>query len=152
MNAYVYALKDVQQDIYSGNFLELVDKIANSAVPGVLKSANSSFDFEETKKRLDAFEKDTGVAMQPDGALYSLGVVSRSGGCVSFMTAQYVTVNVGGKPRREKCLTVEGYLLLNSKLVLTETTLMGPTVFSNDIRPLKHAAEYFQIALQELNP
>jgi hypothetical protein len=117
----------------------------------VLESANSSFDFEETQKRLADFQKDTGIAMQPDGALYSLGMVSRSGGCVSFMTAQYVTVIEGGKPVREKCLTVQGYLLLNNKVVLVLTTLNGPAILSSDILPLKHAAEKFQIALQVLN-
>jgi hypothetical protein len=151
MHAYVFAFKDVPQDIYSGDFIEFVEKVADTAAHGMLESENSSFDFEETKNRLDAFQKDTGITMQPDGAFYSLGMVSRSGGCVSFMTAQYVTVTEEGKSHREKCLTVEGYLLLNNKLVLTLTTLIGPTVFSNDILPLKHAAEHFQIALQQMN-
>ena len=152
MHADVFELKEVQQDIYSGDFIDLVGKIADTAVHGVLESANSSFDFEETQKRLADFQKDTGIAMQPDGALYSLGMVSRSGGCVSFMTAQYVTVVVAGKPQREKCLTVQGYLLLNNKLVLVLTSLQGPTLLRSDILPLKHAAEKFQIALQVLNP
>jgi hypothetical protein len=151
MQIGVFALKDVPQDIYSGDFIDLVEKVSETAAHGMLESPNSSFDFEETKNRLDAFQKDTGIALQPDGALYSLGMVSRSGGCVSFMHAQYLTVVEDGKSQRDKCVTVEGYLLLNSKLVCVLTSLMGPTVFSSDILPLKHAAEKFQIALQELN-
>ena len=152
MEARVYSLKDVHEDIYSGDFIDFVGHVAHDAIHSVLLSANSSFDYEETQKRLDAFQKDTGIAMQPDGALYSLGMVSRSGGCVSFMTAQYVTVIEDGKPVREKCLTVEGYLLLNNKVVLVLTMLQGPTLLRSDILPLKHAAEKFQIALQVLNP
>jgi hypothetical protein len=151
MDACVYSLKDVHEDIYSGDFIDFVSRTSNVAVHGVLRSANSSFDFEEMQKRLDAFQKDTGIAMQPDGALYSLGMVSRSGGCVSFMTARYVTVVQDGKPVREKCLTVEGYLLLNNKVVVVLTTLQGPAILNSDILPLKHAAEKFQIALQILN-
>ena len=148
----VFAFKDVQQDIYSGDFLNFVGKVANTAVHGVLESENSYFDFEETQKRLDQFQKDTGIALQPDGALYSLGMVSRSGGCVSFMTAEYLTVTRAGKMAREKCVTVEGYLLLNNKLVLVLTSLSGPNIFSSDLLPLMHAAEKYQIALQILNP
>jgi len=151
MDACVYSLKDVHEDVYSGDFIDFVGRVSNDAVHGVLRSATSSFDFEETQKRLDAFQKDTGIAMQPDGALYSLGMVSRSGGCVSFMTAHYVTVVQDGKSTREKCLTVEGYLLLNNKVVVVLTTLQGPTLLNSDILPLKHAAEKFQIALQEIN-
>jgi len=151
MEARVYSLKDVHEDIYSGDFIDFVGKAAHEAAHSVLQSANSYFDYEETQKRLDAFQKDTGIAMQPDGALYSLGMVSRSGGCVSFMTACYITVVRDGKPVREKCLTVEGYLLLNGKMVLAVTMLQGPTLLSSDILPLKHAAEKFQIALQEIN-
>jgi hypothetical protein len=150
-HAYVFAFKDHPEDIYSGDFIEFVEKVSDKAAHGMLQSENSSFDFEETKNRLDSFQKDSGIAMQPDGAFYSLGMVSRSGGCVSFMTAQYITVSEGGKSHREKCLSVQAYLLLNKKLVLTLTTIMGPTVFSDEILPLKHAAEKFQIALQQLN-
>ena len=151
MEACVYALKDHPEDIYSGDFIDFVDRVAHDAIHSVLQAANSSFDYEEMQKRLDAFQKDTGVAMQPDGALYSLGMVSRSGGCVSFMMAHYVTVVRDGKPVREKCLTVQGYLLLNKKVVLVLTSLQGPTILDTDILPLKHAAEKFQIALQVLN-
>jgi hypothetical protein len=151
MEARVFSMKDAQQDIYSGDFIDFVGRVSNDALHGVLRSANSFFDFEETQKRLDAFQKDTGIAMQPDGALYSLGMVSRSGGCVSFMTAEYVTVVEDGKPVREKCMAVEGYLLLNKKAVLVLTLLQGPNILSSDILPLKHAAEKFQIALQEIN-
>jgi hypothetical protein len=151
MHAFVYALKDVQQDIYSGDFIEFVGKVADTAVHSVLESENSYFDFEESQKRLDQFEKDTGITMQADGALYSLGMVSRSGGCVSFMTAQYVTVTTGGKPQREKCITVEGYLLLSNKIVVVLTTLTGPAILHGDLLTLKHAAEKYQIALQQVN-
>lgn len=151
MSACVYSLNDAPQDIYSGDFIDFVGQVANDAVHGVLESANSCFDFEETQKRLAAFQKDTGVAVQPDGALYSLGMVSRSGGCVSFMTAHYFTTTVAGKTERDKCITVQAYLLLNKKVVLVLTSLDGPTILSGDILPLKHAAEKFQIALQILN-
>jgi hypothetical protein len=151
MYSGIYSLKDTTQDIYSGDFIDFVGRVSDDAVHGVLQSANSSFDFEEMQKRLADFQKDTGVAMQPDGALYSLGMVSRSGGCVSFMTAHYVTVTEAGKPERDKCLTVQGYLLLNNKVMLVLTSLMGPAIFNTDILPLKHAAEKFQIALQENN-
>jgi len=150
--ARVFSLKDVQQDIYSGDFIDFVGRVSNEAVHSLLRSPNSSFDFEETQKRLEAFKQDTGVAMQPDGALYSLGMVSRSGGCVSFMTAHYVTVTEDGKSVREKCVEVEGYLLLNNKAVLVATLIQGPNILSSDLLPLKHAAEKFQIALQVLNP
>jgi hypothetical protein len=151
MESCIYYFKDHPEDIYSGDFIDFVGTVASDAAHSVLRSANSYFDFEEMQKRLDAFQKDTGIAMQPDGALYSLGMVSRSGGCVSFMTAHYVTVVEDGKPVREKCLTVEGYLLLNNKVVIVLTSLQGPTILNTDILPLKHAAEKFQIALQVLN-
>ncbi len=139
MDACVYSFKDVHEDIYSGDFIDFVGRVSNGAVHTILRAANSSFDFEEMQKRLDSFQKDTGIAMQPDGALYSLGMVSRSGACVSFMTAHYVTVTRDGKTVREKCLTVEGYLLLNNKVVLVLTSLQGPTILKSDILPLKHA-------------
>jgi hypothetical protein len=152
MEARVFSLKNEQANIYSGDFIDFVDRVSNHAMHSLLRAPNSSFDYEETQKRLAAFQSDTGIAMQPDGALYSLGMVSRSGGCVSYMHAHYVTVVHDGNPVREKCLTVQGYLLLNNKVVLVLTMLQGPNILDSDILPLKHAAEKFQIALQVLNP
>jgi hypothetical protein len=151
MTTHIYALKDAPMDIDSGFFIDFVAKVANDATHSVLVSQYSGFDYDDAQKRLDQFAKDTGVGIKQDGDVYSLGMVSRSDACVSYMEAQYLTVTEKGKTERVQCVSVVGYLRLNQKAVVVITSMTKPTILQDDLRTLKHAAERYQLDLQILN-
>jgi hypothetical protein len=151
MTSHTLAMKDALMDIDSGNFIDFVQRVAVKASHGVLLSQDSGFDFVETQKRLDQFQKDTGVGVQEEGDVYSLGMVSRSYACVAFMEAEYVTMTFEGKPQREKCVSVVAYVRLKKKVLIAVTSLTKALVLQDDIRTLKHTAEKYQIELQMLN-
>jgi len=151
MTSRTFAMKDALMDIGSGNFIDFVQQQAVEATHGILLSQYSGFDFVETQKRLDDFQKDTGVGIQEDGDVYSLGIVSRSDACVAYMTAEYVNVTEKGKTQREKCVSVVAYVRLKQKVLLAITSLIKPVILHDDIRTLKHATEKYQLDLQFLN-
>ena len=66
MSVHVFALKDTPQDIDSGIFIDFVENVVRKAMHGVLESKDSPFDYDETQKRLDKFQKDTGIGFQAD--------------------------------------------------------------------------------------
>lgn len=151
MSIHVFALKDTPQDIDSGIFIDFVEDVVRKAMHGVLESKDSSFDYDETQKRLDKFQKDTGVTLQADSDYYSLGMVSRSVACVSYMTAQYVNATYQGKTERLKCVSVVAYIRLRKKVVIAVTSLNKNTILQDELRTLKHTAEHYQCDLQLLN-
>jgi hypothetical protein len=59
-----FALKDVLRDIDSGDFIDFVQAEARQASHGVLMPQDSPFDYVESQKRLDQFQKDTGVGVE----------------------------------------------------------------------------------------
>jgi hypothetical protein len=138
-------------NIDSGTFIDFVQRQALEVTHGVLLSQDSGFDFVETQKRLDDFQKDTGIGMQDASDVYSLGMVSRSDACIAFMTAQYVNVTEKGKTQREKCISIYAYVRLKQKVVVIQTQMIKPLILHDDIRTLKHAAEKYQLDLQFLN-
>ena len=151
MTSHTFALKEALMDIDSGNFIDFVQRVAIKVSHGVLLSQNSPFDYVETEKRLDEFQKDTGVVIQQDSDIYSLGMVSRSDACVAFMSAEYVNMTFEGKTQRERCISVVAYVHLNKKVVIAVTSLTKPAILHEDMRTLKHTAEKYQIELQTLN-
>jgi len=106
MNSHTFAMKDALMDIYSGDFIDFVERVAIKASHGDLSPQYSGFDYVEAQKRLDQFQKDTGIGIQEDSDVYSLGMVSRSDACVAYMEAQYVNLTFQGKTQREKCVSV----------------------------------------------
>ena len=151
MSVHVFALKDTPQDIDSGIFIEFVEDVARKAMHGVIESKDSPFDYDEVQKRLDKFQKDTGVTLQADSDYYSLGMVSRSVACVSHMTAQYVNMTYQEKTERVKCVSVVAYIRLRKKLVIVVTSLNKNTILQDELRLLKHTAEHYQCDLQLLD-
>lgn len=151
MSVHVFALKDTPQDIDSGIFIEFVEDVARKAMHGVIESKDSPFDYDETQKRLDKFQTDTGIGLQADSDVYSLGMVSRSVACVSHMTAQYVNVTYKGKSERLKFVSVVAYIRLRKKIVIVVTCLNKNTILQDELRLLKHTAEHYQCDLQLLN-
>ena len=151
LNSQTYSMTDATMDVDSGNFIDFVAEVANHAAHGVLVSQYSGFDYDDAQKRLDQFAKDTGVGVKQDGDVYSLGMVSRSVACVSYMEAQYLNVTFQGKAQRVQCVSVVGYVRLNKKVVVVVTSLTKPTILQDDLRTLKHAAEKYQVDLQFLN-
>jgi len=151
MTSRVFVIKEVQMNIDSGSFIDFVQQQAFQVSHGILISQDSCFDFVETQKRLDDFQKDTGVKMEDTGDIYSLGVVSRSYACIAFMTANYMNSTENGKTQRLKCISVYSYVRLKEKVVVILTSLIKPLILHEDIRTLKHAAEKYQLDLQFLN-
>ena len=147
----IFALKDHPEDIGDGNFIDIVQLVAIHASHGVLLSQDSSFDYVETQKRLDDFQKDTGVQVQGDGDVYSLGIISRSDDCVAYLAAQYVTAQVNGKDQRLKCLNVIAFLHLKQKVLIAVTSLTKATILHDDILTVKHTAEKYQNEVREIN-
>jgi hypothetical protein len=146
-----FAMKDALMDIDSDNFIDFVERTAIKASHGVLYSQASGFDYVEMEKRLDQFQKDTGIGIKEDGDVYSLGMVSRSDACVAYMEAEYITVTFAGKTQRDECVSVVAYVHLRKKVLIAVTSLTKPTIFHDNMRALKHTAEKYQIALQILN-
>ena len=151
MNSRTFAMKDALMDIYSGDFIDFVDRVAIKASHSDLSSQYSGFDYVEAQKRLDQFQKDTGIGIQEASDVYSLGMVSRSDACVAYMEAQYVNLTFQGKTERVKCISVVAYVRLNKKVLIAVTSLNKPLILQDDIRTLKHTAENYQLALQFLN-
>jgi len=151
MITQTFSIKDAVMDIDSADFIDFVQRMANTASHGILVSKDSVFDYEETKKRLAQFQKDTGLGVQENEDVYSLGMVSRSDACVAYMEAGYVNVSTEGKTEREKCVSVVGYLLLKKKVVIAVTSLTKNSILPEDILALKQTAEKYQIKLQILN-
>ncbi len=146
-----FSVKEATMDIDYGNFINLVQRLAFVTSHGVLVSQDSPVDFIETEKRLDQFQKDTGIAVKEDSDVYSLGMISRSDGCVAYMTAQYLKATAGGKTEREKCVNVVAYLLLKKKLVIAVISLTKNMILRGDLQPLIQEAEKYQLSLQNLN-
>ena len=151
LKSRIFALKDTLQDIDDSNFVDFVQREALQASHGVLLSQDSSFDYVETQKQLDAFQKDSGIHEQNDSSLYSLGIISHSDDCVAYLEAQYIIANFDGKDQRLECLDVVAYLHLKNKVVVAVTSLIKNTVFHEDILTLKHAAEKYQNEVREIN-
>ena len=151
MTSHTLAMKDALMDVYSGDFIDFVDRVAIKASHGDLSSQESAFDYVEAQIRLDKFQKDSGIAVREDSDVYSLGMVSRSAECVSYMEAEYVTMTFEGKSQREKCVSVVGYVRLKQKVLIAVTSLTKALILQDDLRTLKHAAEKYQVELQILN-
>jgi hypothetical protein len=151
MTSATLAMKSALMDIDSGDFVDFVDRVAVEASHGDLRSKDSAFDYVESQSRLDKFQQDTGIGVQDDSDVYSLGMVSRSYGCVSYMEAQYVNATFQGKTERLKCVSVVAYLRLQKKVVITVTSLTKLLILHDDLRKLKEAAEKYQMDLQILN-
>jgi len=151
MSSHVYALKDAPMDIDSGIFIDFVEDAARKAMHGVLESKEDPFDYEAVQQRLDKFKEATGVNIQIDSDVYSLGMVSRSVACVSYMDAQYVNMTYKGKTERVKCVSVVAYIRLQKKVVVVVTCLNKNTILQDELRLLKHTAEHYQCDLQLLN-
>jgi hypothetical protein len=145
------SIKEAQMDVNYGNFIELVQRVAFQASHPVLWSQDSPIDYVETEKRLDQFQKDTGVDMKDDSNLFSLGMVSRSDGCVAFLTAQYLKTTYQGKAERPQCVSVVAYILVNKKVLVAITSLTREGIGHKDIRALMQEAEKYQFQLQLLN-
>jgi hypothetical protein len=151
MSSHVYALKDAPMDIDSGIFIDFVEDTARKAMHGVFESKDVAFDYDAMQQRLDKFKEATGVNLQIDSDVYSLGMVSRSVACVSYMNAQYVNETYKGKTVRVKCVSVVAYIRLQKKVVVVATCLNKNTILQDELRTLKHAAEHYQCDLQLLN-
>lgn len=151
MTIHVYAMKDLDTDIDAGTFIDAVEQIARKATHGVIEPKDGFFDYDETQKKLDAFKEETGVELKADSDVYSLGMVSRSVACVSYMDAQYMNVTYKGKTERLKCVSVEAYIRLKKKILIVVTSLNKNTILQGELRLLKHTAEHYQLDLQILN-
>jgi hypothetical protein len=151
ITSQTFAMTDALMDIDSGDFIDFVDRVSIKASHGDISSEMSGFDYVEVQKQLDQFQKDSGVGIRDDGDLYSLGMVSRSDACVSYMEAQYQTLTYQGQKERDKIVSVVGYLRLNKKVLIAVTSIRKPYISQADLRTLKHAAEKYQLALQFLN-
>ncbi len=145
------ALTDATMDIDSGQFIDFVEDAARRSSHGVLESQDTPIDYVETQKRFDAFQKDTGVAVKEAGNLYSLGLMSRSDACVTYMTARDFNLTYKGKTERNECMSIIAYLRLRKKVVIAVTSMTKPLFFHDDLKTLKDAAERYQLSLQVLN-
>lgn len=151
MMSSTYMFKDAQMDIDPDRFIDFVDYLAGRVNPGILLSKESIVDNADMQSRLDQFQKDTGIGVEQTSDIYSLGLISRSEACVSFLSARYLNETYQGKTRRFKMVSLESYLLLNHKVVVVETSLTKNWIRQNDVLELVKVGEIYQLALQVLN-
>ena len=147
----VVAIKDQQMDVEMGYFIDFVGQVSTRVSKGVLVTKDEILDDTELQKQLDHFQKDTGVTLQADSDIYSLGMFSRSFACVSYITAQNLNATYKGKTKKLRNVSIEAYVLLKKKVVIAETSITEEEIKPEDVVALKDAGEKFQIGLQVVN-
>ena len=83
-------------------------------------------------------------------AVVLVGLVSRSAGCVSFMTAQYLNVTYKAETKPIELVSMVTYML-QQKFVIVVTSLTKLQILHHEILEVQKVGENYQLALQVLN-